>query len=96
MEGILISIIFLACIGTLLIVLMVINYIATASVPPTRYEDVNGDSVLDKITYRKERHVVPGALGIVTYEIKEKVLYGLGVNGKTIYLEEEQWNSINK
>ena len=55
------------------------------------YRDVNGDGVPDKIVKRlgedNSPPFMPKNLGVV-----EEVLYGVRVNGKTIYLTEQQFN----
>ena len=79
-------------VGTLYFIGAGLYLMATSKPKPERYVDINNDGVLDKIVSEKIERQGPFARYHLGYE--DKVLYGLEVNGRKIYLPKEQFNQI--
>ena len=64
--------------------------------PTVSYEDVNGDGIADKITRTKVLSGGPlvGGPPAATYTIEEKVLFGVNVNGKIVYLPKDLYQKV--
>ena len=60
---------------------------------PPIYRDVNGDGVEDKIIQRR----VQRPAGLFTMPgLEDEVLYGVDIDGRKIFLPEEQFNGLEK
>ncbi|MBU2496800.1 MAG: hypothetical protein KJ767_01965 [Nanoarchaeota archaeon] len=58
------------------------------------YRDVNNDGIEDKIIMEKKLY--PGFLFSHFYGLEEKTYFGFEVDGKRIYLTEEQFEETKK
>jgi hypothetical protein len=80
--------------GALAIGLQTISTIGSNSPNPPVYRDVNGDGIKDKIIQKKVEK--EGLLGTGYSALEEEVLFGVEINGKTLYLTKDQFEEYKR